>query len=574
MINKKTIKLSLAAMVVSSMLMAQDFTPSAAASFDTTSSPEVEQIVVMADDVQRPSAFEDANTQAENWVRTMGMKHPKIQSELSSGWIDELDAYISIGTAEFSVEDPTKDKSFTTKRNLKSVSAILNAKADIIEYIESDMSAEDKVEVPGTDLNKKFNEEKEALIAKLQEKSQKLDLYKKYLDKKEIDMLDGVGYADYSKAFYAALIKKLDDKFDAKEIEEKKKKEYEEAKVAYNKINDDFNSLKSRITNITQNSTEKASSKVASVSKMPLFGTTALAQFESYDAENKIFQISTVVIWSAKMEKAARMLVQGIDYKVPTSQTKTISQWINENDWSSAVGIRKFTDKDGLTHFVGIAASPVRGKSSSARRKAKGVSELMAKKNAIMSVFADVEAQKAAEEVMETYSDGEDYEESMADEAFAKNLKQGFKNRKVNGSSKRFSKILVHPISQQQMHVAIYSVDQRGAKKALELQERNYLTKMLDTKAQHKLKGRSDAFKESAKRAEEDKSDYYEEKTITTRSIDNKHRSEAAQNQTTHTANQVEVVETIQPSQAVSYTNQKPQSQSVQGGGTSDKYDW
>ena len=38
------------------------------------------------------------------------------------------------------------------------------------------------------------------------------------------------------------------------------------------------------------------------------------------------------------------------------------------------------------------------------------------------------------------------------------------------------------------MYVSIYSIDQRGAKKALELQERNYLTKMLDVVTQRKLK--------------------------------------------------------------------------------------
>jgi len=508
--------------------------------------------------MEKPSISLNASDQADKFLEKMN---------IGQGWDDEKKAYISVGISEFSTNDPVADRSFITKRDLKSMVSILNSKADIIEYIENTMSAEDKVDIPGTDINKKFSEEKDALVSKLQAQADKLKLYKKYLDKKELSMLEGATYGDYTKEFMTALISKLDKKFNSGIIEAKKRKEYEEAKNRYESANNNIDALSKRLRNLTQNATEKVTSEVKLISKLPLFGTTALAQFESYNKEDGIFQIATVVIWSAKMEKAARAMIEGKDYRIPTRQTKTIQQWVNSTDWSSATGVRKFVDKNGVTHFVGISAMPIRGKTSTARRKAKGMSELFARKNAVMSVFSDVESSKQAQAVMQTYSDGEDYEESQAMESFEKHLKQSFKNRKVHGTSKRYSKVLIHPITHQKMHVSIYSIDQVGASKALMLQEKTYLTQILDIKSQNKLKGRSDAFIEKVESTKNDKTDYYNEKRKTTNEIKQKEHNK--QNYNNHQIKYVPKNDFHSKEQEY-----KVKTQVVEGGGTSDNFDW
>ena len=99
--------------------------------------------------------FISSEDQANKYLEMIGEKHPKLDS-LSSGWNDTLEAYIAIGTSTFKSVNPKSDKSFITKRELKSMSAMLSGKAEIIEYINSDMSVEDKVDVPGTDVEKKF----------------------------------------------------------------------------------------------------------------------------------------------------------------------------------------------------------------------------------------------------------------------------------------------------------------------------------------------------------------------------------------------------------------------------------
>jgi hypothetical protein len=74
----------------------------------------------------------DAEDQLNQYLATKG---------LHSGWIEEKKMYISTGVAFFDSEDPSYDDSFITKRSMKSMEAKLNAKADIIEFINTTMSA-------------------------------------------------------------------------------------------------------------------------------------------------------------------------------------------------------------------------------------------------------------------------------------------------------------------------------------------------------------------------------------------------------------------------------------------------
>lgn len=445
--------------------------------------------------------FISSEDQANEYLTMMGEKHPKLD-DLSTGWNDTLNAYIAIGTAGFKVTNPKADKSFIIKRDLKAMSAMLYAKSEIIEFISQEMDAQDKVDVPNTDLEAKFGERKRALEEQYENVVTKINKYKKYLDEREADYLEGVTFKDYASAGFRALVKKLDSSLDKEKLASEEKKEYEQMKTTYDKTSSEAADLKKQIA-AASNVAETLKSKVQTMAQMPLFGATAIAQFESWDKTESMYETSIVMIWSKKMERASRALITGEDYSVKSRQTKSISKWIKQQDWSTSTGVRKFTDKDGVTHFIGISAMPLKGSSSVAKRKAKGAAEQFAKKNAAVSVFADVGAVKTAEAMMETYSDGEEYEESAAMADYGEKLTQTLQKRKVSGLSKRFGKVLKHPISGQKMYVSIYSVDQKSAKKALWMQERNYLTKVLDTISQKKLKKKEEDLKQAVKEAEE-----------------------------------------------------------------------
>ena len=65
-----------------------------------------------------------------------------------TGWDSESKMFVAVGEASFDSEDPSYDDSFIIKRGLKSMEAVLNAKAGIIGFINTNMTAVDRSIVP------------------------------------------------------------------------------------------------------------------------------------------------------------------------------------------------------------------------------------------------------------------------------------------------------------------------------------------------------------------------------------------------------------------------------------------
>ena len=460
-----------------------------------------------------PPAYQakDAEEQANKYVT---------DGNLKPGWNEDNKIYVDIGVAFFDSEDPSYDDTFIIRRSLKTMEATLDAKARIIEYISTNMSAMDQALTPGTDINAQFKEESDKVQRKLETQKQIVAKLLESSDKSEAEALRGATYGDRLNSLMDAAIKKLDETYSSEKIEEKKIKEYEKAKLRYQEAQKDYEVLQQKSEALIGAVTEKLQSKVMTISKMPLFGAVTVAQFESWNEKDEQYRIALVVLWSSKMERCTRAFISGEDFQVPPGST-TIREWINSQNWATASGGRRFRDNNGNVYFVGIAASPV-GKSSSSEKRARGVSEQMAKKEVAMSIFSDVSSNKMADQIMETRSGGSGKDSSVAAETFAATLQQQIKDRQVNGLQKLYGKKVVHPISQQYIYVTIYGVSSNSAKQALLMQESTYLTKILDVKHQQRLKGASDAYKSKVERVEQDKSEYHKSKAATSDSIDDK----------------------------------------------------
>jgi len=95
----------------------------------------------------------------------------------------------------------------------------------------------------------------------------------------------------------------------------------------------------------------------------------------------------------------------------------------------------------------------------------------MARKEAVMALYADIETQKQAKTVMQTKSSdlsGKDHTEVAT--SFAEMTRQSIENRQVSGLSKLFSKKVTHPISGQKIYVIAYGISARAAASALQLE--------------------------------------------------------------------------------------------------------
>jgi hypothetical protein len=461
---------------------------------DLTSSVEiVEELQVDTPQVDYEEP-KDAETLAQEWIEN---------GPVSLGWNEDKNTFVAIGQASFDSQDPSYDDSFIIKRSLKTMEATLEAKAEIIEFISTEMSAADKVTTPGTDLHAQFHAKIEKLERKQQAMLKKIADMLEDVDKKEADALRGVVLGDRANALMDAAISKLDLTYSPEKVEEKQLQKYEKAKARYEEAVAAGQVLEQEIAAHQGEITGESSSSVETMSKMPLFGAVTVQQFESWDEDSERYKVALVVVWGQKLEKFTRALIKGEDFEGKKSKF-TIKQWLKKQNLAVSTGSRRVTDEKGNIYFVGIASS-AEGTSSGSAKKARGISAQFAKKEVVMSIYADIESHKKAEAMMQEKSAGRKTA-SEAAESFASELKATIENRKVSGLSKIKGTSVVHPISGQKIYVSVYAISAKSVRQALKMQESSYITKMMDIKSQQKLKGTEAGLKDAVRATEKDRS--------------------------------------------------------------------
>jgi hypothetical protein len=530
------------------------------------SSPPANEVAQRLQEAPKPEFVPDmtAEDQALEWLDT---------NEIEEGWDDQKKRYVAVGWAGFDSEDPTYDDSFLIKRSVQSMVATMDAKAQIIEFIRVEMDAIDKVVTPGTDLAAEFNEQREKLELKMNKQKEALAKLLAQVDAKEAEHLQGVTLGDRMNAAMDAAIAKLDEKYSTEEMEEEKKKKYEKAKKRYAEALEEYDKLKKEAEAHAGAITESASSKVETIAQMPLFGSVALAQFESWNEDDERYEVAIVFLWSPKMEKIVRAMIEGKNLKIPPGKM-SMKDWIKSQDWSTSTGSRRFRDDQGHVHFIGIAAAAA-GKSTSSIKKAKGIAQMMAQKEVVIGIFADIMAKKKAEQMMETRSGGTDKDSTVAAETFSQELQNEVTDRQVQGISRRLLKKYVHPISQQTIYVSIYGLSAAAATTAMWAEEEAYLTAMLDTKAQKASAGVKAGLESSLKKEKDDTKAYDEAKAKTEEKMEKKAKDATApakpkaKSGSTASAGQDESEEECPQGQTCP-EKKKAQSGSAAGAGSSD----
>ncbi|MCG8565740.1 MAG: hypothetical protein MI747_11735, partial [Desulfobacterales bacterium] len=304
------------------------------------------------------------------------------------GWNDSKETFIAVGVSVLDSEDPSYDDSFIIKRSLKSMEATLDAKAQIIEFIRTEMSVMDQASTPGTDLNAQFQEKIDKLQKKIEAQRRKLVALLKEVDAAEAAALEGATFGDRLNRLMDAAIKKLDETYSSIQIEEKKRQRFEKAKARYQEAQGEYSKTEAQLVALTGSKAETLKSSVETMSAMPLMGGLVMAQFEEWNAEDEQFRTAIVMMWSKKMETIVRGYIAGKNMTVPPGKM-SISEYIKNNDWSSSTGGRRFRDNQGNVYFVGIGAAAV-GSSASSEKRARGIASANAKKEVATAIFADV----------------------------------------------------------------------------------------------------------------------------------------------------------------------------------------
>jgi len=516
-----------------------------------TDDPSIKVIDAM--EVASAPAYQpiDAEEQLNQYLAAKG---------LHSGWIEEKKMYISSGVAFFDSEDPSYDDSFITKRSMKAMEAKLNAKVEIIEFINTTMSALDKVDVVGTDIYAKFNERKSVNQRKLVAQQHAVAILLADVDAKQAEELRGVTFSDRAKAYMDAAIKKLDETYSVEKVEEKKRLKFQKAKERYLAAQGELEALKKDIAAFQGQTRGKSSSQIATLASMPLFGAVIVNQFESWDSDSEQYRVALLVMWSKSTEKMARAMITGEDLIIPPGPI-TLQTWLNNQNWATMTGGRRFRDEHGDGWFIGVDARPI-GSSSSSERQARGLAEMSAKKEVAMSLFSDMESKKRAETVMIERTNAQGQDASQALGSYAESLRSSIQNRSISGLQKLYAKKVTHPISGQKIYVAVYGMSSNTARKALAMQGSNYVTQLLDIKSQQKLKGTKAGLQSAVRAAEQNRSAYYTAKQQAKQQV----RSEAKKST-------VQPVSPRQTHQSAAPQNKGSQS-GVYGGSGADSFDW
>lgn len=399
---------------------------------------------------------------------------------LEAKYSKENGSIIVIQTAKARYRNPATDDDFIDKRNLKALEAYLMAKADIIRAINQNFEGLDRSvtvldSAPNaTPEEKAFAEARKAFTKKREELAQQLSEFNQAEEK----VLDDASLNNKFGAILDGIAKRLDSSYDPGKLTAKKVAARDAAKAKCEQLKTELDALQQLATKLPKKPTSETESDVKVTASMPLLGATVLTQAESWDPSTREYQMSMAVVWSQKLQDRAKRLMLG-DYtpeKVSAnSQKLSLVQWMGKQDLRYMVGPRRYTDKDGRNHFIGIAAADLKGPIVEQRGK-KRLADMAAVSFVAFSLFGDVEAYSQANRKVEEYTDKFSEEESQK---FTKSLVDEI-SQKVSVSLKgclpmsQFAIEVSHPIARRPIYVVPFYVDPDLAKDAEKIMKKSY----------------------------------------------------------------------------------------------------
>jgi hypothetical protein len=449
------ISLAISPLVIAEDFIPQQSAPALEAMTAVTEAPFVQEALIEDD-------YVSAEDQIQNYMETKGWVE---------GWDVNKKRSFVVHAETFNTEDPSYDDSFVTKRSQYAMIASMKAKAEIVGFMRTEMSAVDQMTAPGTDAHAELNEKYDTAIDKIEKQQKTLIKLLAEVDAAEADKLRGVTWQELYKRYYEGLIKKLDETYTSGDIEAKKIARYEKAKKKYAEASTSINKLEAEAKVIKGTVSLESESVVETLAKAPLMGASILLQAESWNEEKEEYEVATLMVWSPKLEKAAKAIVTGEVYPLKPKNGLSVQNWLKTQELATLVGPRQYIDKDGERWFLGAYAMSVEG-SSSLKRKNKGLAKILAKKEAVMALYADIETHTQAKVVLQTRSadqlKGKD--DTKTATSLAETTTQSIKNRQVSGLSKLLSKTVIHPISQQEIYVIVYGISGNAAAEALKME--------------------------------------------------------------------------------------------------------
>ena len=370
---------------------------------------------------------------------------------------------------------------------MKAFEANITAKGDIISYIRTTMSAEDLITIPSSGLSTEFDEKKYNLELKLQSKIRKYKKAAISYDKtlsNNFNYIDGISISAVMAGPLSQFISKLNIKIDASGT--KRAEDLKKAEAELLALESEISSLKQLAKKLQGQISQENTSSIKTLSSMTLVGAYQVAHFESFvDGQ---YEIAVIKMWSPEQEQRSLALLKGVPIKLEPGNM-SVKDYIQTTNWASAIGGRKFIDDKGEFFLFGIGATPIKGKSSAQMRTAKGRAELFAQKELALALKGDVTLSREAKDKLQEISKADGTSENQVASSFAETISQKLENLQIQGASKRFSNIVTHPITNQKMYVAVYSLSVSSTLNARAMEASQYSATVNMINENHRSKG-------------------------------------------------------------------------------------
>ncbi len=443
------------------------------------------------EDIQ-PSALDQAN----DWLKSMG----KIPGP-------NKDSFIAIGH----YEQKANARNVSTVRSLGAMVAQMQAKAEIVKYLNSEVSASTRATLPpNTPMLTEFDEAKEALKEQLNKLMGEYEDALRAVDAETSKQVAGINMDELFVAGIAATLSKYGVNLDIPGLKAESKQKLEELQNQVASLEAKLEDIKKRTKEMAGALNSEEASEVTLLAEMVVSGSVTVKSFERFNDAEGVYEVAVVVVWSTAQERFIRSVL-GVDTEpvvLKTNSTKTLAEYVNAMNWNAVAGTRWFIDNEGAPHLFAVGVVELQDKKVNTRRRAKAKAEADATHNLALTLQADVRTQLEAKQKVQNVRDENGDEAALTAEQLQEEVNEKVENMKLIGVSTVFEGVRPSPITTRDVYVKVLHLDPLSMKDALEKLNRQLYIARETARKQQEVKGYVDQSLTTVKEARRDAESY------------------------------------------------------------------
>jgi len=424
-----------------------------------------------APDVQRirGEGWKPANELLYDWAVKHGLP-------IGLGEDDPRGRIFFLAHSEFNTDDPRTDPNFLVKRERAARIAELRARAQIVRYIGGEMEAIEERRINWHQSPREITSEItnfENIVARLQHDSIEL---LEHADRARADVLRGVTLGDRLTFVVDTILSQFGRDFDATKIETDKREKYERLMAELTETQAKLNTYERHLQSIRRDPTQTYRNEVSGSGRETLLGVQVLEMEETWDPDNKEYEVAVLVVWSYQLQRLAIATLAG-DVTVISDGPgeQSLTQWINSKGLilGAKIGSWRYVDNRGIVWYLGVSARP-RSNNALENSINRERAEEFARAMALFSLFADIEVQVGALDNLDDFQSDQDTLTEI-ESRLDSSIVQKFPGRRVAGLGPvgPATREVIHPITRLPINVAVYGVSSQSVASAMEAHKKS-----------------------------------------------------------------------------------------------------